>query len=240
MSGSVEQALLYATIPVLAVLVGGIAALVWTPGRSLESAIQHFTAGVVFAAVAVELLPDLTHEQSDTPVIIGFALGVAAMLAMRRFVDKLTGESEESRNPSGLVLAVAVDMLIDGLLVGISFAAGAKQGVLITMALAIELLFLSLSTSSSLVLAGATRRRTIATTVALAALTFGGAAIGTTLLAGLAGAPLVAVLAFAAAALLYLVTEELLVEAHQQPDSTVATTMFFVGFLLLLILRSLG
>ncbi len=63
------------------------------------------------------------------------------------------------------------------------------------------------------------------------------AGLGSTLFAGLSGAPLVGVLSFATAALLYLVTEELLAEAHNIPDTALATAMFFLGFLGLLVLE---
>ena len=66
-----------------------------------------------------------------------------------------------------------------------------------------------------------------------------GATVGVTLLAGLAGPELVAVLAFGVAALLYLVTEELLVEAHEVPETVLVTSIFFVGFLLLLVIALL-
>jgi len=61
-----------------------------------------------------------------------------------------------------------------------------------------------------------------------------GAGLAATVLQGLSGPPLGAVLAFGVAALLYLVTEELLVEAHEVRENTVTTAMFFVGFLVLL------
>lgn len=61
--------------------------------------------------------------------------------------------------------------------------------------------------------------------------------VGVTLLHGLLGTTLEAVLAFGAAALLYLVTEELLVEAHEVPDTPLITASFFVGFLVLFVIE---
>ena len=53
----------YAFYPVVAVLLGGVVALARTLGESMRSAIQHFTAGVIFAALATELLPEVMHKR---------------------------------------------------------------------------------------------------------------------------------------------------------------------------------
>ena len=51
---------------------------------------------------------------------------------------------------------------------------------------------------------------------------------------------LVPVVALILAALLYLVTEQLLAEAHEVKDTPLVTAMLFFGFLLPLLMRSLG
>jgi len=132
-----------------------------------------------------------------------------------------------------MAITIGIDIFIDGLLIGIGFTAGAEVGVLLTIALTIELLFLGLSVAASLSEAGIGRSRIMAITAGLGSLVLVGAVIGASALAGLSGSALVAMLALGAAALLYLVTEELLVEAHERPDTLLTTTMFFVGFLLL-------
>jgi hypothetical protein len=62
------------------ILVGGVVAVFHSPGPYGDSYIQHFAAGVVFAAVAAKLLPDL-HDEAPIWVIVGFAIGVATMWA---------------------------------------------------------------------------------------------------------------------------------------------------------------
>lgn len=53
----------------------------------MRSAIEHFTAGIVFASVASELLPELQKKADDVGLILGFGVGVGLML----LVKKLTG-----------------------------------------------------------------------------------------------------------------------------------------------------
>jgi len=240
MQANLQLILFYSALPALAMVLGGSIAVFRVPSPRVRSMVQHFAAGVVFAAVAAELLPVITREQRLAPLIVGFLCGVGTMLSAGWLVDCLAAApdpDDETRTPIGLLLGVAVDVFIDGLLVGVSFAAGPETGVLITVALTLELLFLGLATSAALAKTGKTILYVGTTLLILTLLLLGGATLGGTLLAGLSGARLVAVLAFATAALLYLVTEELLVEAHDIPDTALATTMFFVGFLTLLVIE---
>ncbi|MCA9597373.1 MAG: transporter [Myxococcales bacterium] len=226
--------MLYVAIPVVAMVAGGSIAAYRPPTPRISSMIQHFAAGVVFAALGGEILPDLLHQHAMLPTAVGFSLGVALMLAVKHFTHS---DEQGAASTRSLVTAVGVDVLIDGMLVGVGFAIGEAQGVLLTIALTLEVAFLSASTAAALLRAEVQRRRVIATVTGLAALLAGGAVIGTTFLSKLTGAPFVAVLGFAAAALLYLVTEELLVEAHEVPETPLTTAVFFVGFLLLFVIE---
>ena len=53
---------IYALLPVAAIIIGGIAGLLRKPSGAFISAVLHFAAGVVFSVVAVELLPDIIKE----------------------------------------------------------------------------------------------------------------------------------------------------------------------------------
>jgi len=225
----------YVMIPVVVTIIGGIIAAYKSPGERTRITVQHFAAGVVFAAVALELLPELVTNLKVIPLIIGFSSGVALMLLVRKVSEKYEG----SGGSGGLVIASGVDVFIDGLLIGVSFDVGLKAGIIVTIALAIELLFLALSVASTLAKEGKSKSRIIIITLILSLLVLIGATIGGTLLQGIHGSGLEGIIAFAVAALLYLVTEELLVEAHKgEPDSAFSTTMFFGGFLIVLILET--
>lgn len=167
----------------------------------------------------------------------GFALGVLVMLAIRYLTHSV--EEKQGDSPIGMLVAVGVDVTLDGLLIGISFAAGAKAGRLLTFALTVELLSLGLAVASALGKSGKSRLNIISTVTLLSLLIFVGAAIGGTLLNGASDSILEIVLSFGLAALLYLVTEELLVEAHEEPETPLSTATFFGGFLLFLILGML-
>ncbi len=232
----------FALLPVATMALGAGIATLRPPGERLRSAIQHFAAGVVFSVVAVDLLPHLLRLHGDVvEVALGFALGVALMLTVERVTgahEHADPTEEEGRGSiASMLTAGGADLTLDGLLVGIAFAAGSATGILLAIALACELLSLGLAMAVALARARATPVRRIAVPTALAATTLlGGAVLGLGLLAHAPEGLLAAVLAFGSAALLFLVTEELLVEAHRAGESTWGTAMFFLGFLLFVVL----
>ena len=74
----VISAWIYTLIPAAAAIIGAAVAVNVRPGPTLVSAIQHFAAGVVFAAAAGEL-PDIAGLALGD----GAAIGVATMLLVK-------------------------------------------------------------------------------------------------------------------------------------------------------------
>ncbi|MBF0562607.1 MAG: transporter [Alphaproteobacteria bacterium] len=198
------------------------------PGPRVIGAFQHFAAGVVFAAAAGELLPELMVHESSLPILIGGGLGIVATYAIKA-IESYYGEA------SSFILSVLIDTLVDGLIIGMGFVAGAAQGFLLTFALSVEVLFLGLALTSSLS-ARFSAAAIIALSVVIGAMLPAGAWLGL-MVAGLPPAVITAGYAFGLIALLYLVTEELLVEAHTRPDTPAITALFFVGFMLVVLME---
>lgn len=238
------QLLTYALLPAVAMVAAGVYAVFRAPGPNLRSALLHFAAGVVFAVLAIEFLPVLVHDRSALATGIGFALGVAAMLAVRSLTSPAQEKEQLAQGEpvasSSLLFASGVDIAIDGLMLGIGFAAGAREGVLLTLALTFELVSLGLAIALELLQGQADRGRALRGVGGLAVLFIVSAGIGSVALKLITGDLLVGVIAFGAAALLFLVTEELLTEAHEVTESPLLTAMFFVGFLAILLLELLS
>lgn len=237
-----EQALILMAIPAGVALAGGFLAMVWAPSHPTRSLIQHFAAGVVLAALAVELLPDIAKEHAAAPVVIGaFALGSLFMYGLKLWTMRLeAGGAHEGAGgaalSAGLLLATFIDVATDGFIIGAGFAAGGETGKILALGLSVELLFLGLALTSE-----ATRGwRIVLVTAALGLTVLGAAVLGSVLLAGASAATLAAVLSFSAAALLYLVTEELLMEAHAVEEKPFSTLVLFGGFLVFWAIQLLG
>lgn len=232
--------LLFAVAPVVLLLLGGIRVLWKKPSIPLQSTILHFSAGVVFSVVAVELLPDMIRIHNTVAIVVGFTMGIVAMLMVKWFAGRLEAKLEGKRQrgllPLGMLTAVGIDLLLDGILLGIGFAAGAKEGILLALALAIECLSLGLAVGTSLINQTTTKRKLVAILIVLGFVFLAGTVVGFFILHNTGENILELVLSFGSAALLFLVTEELLVEAHRQKDSPFYTGAFFAGFLLFMIL----
>ncbi|QCI80490.1 transporter [Hankyongella ginsenosidimutans] len=224
-------ALGYTVIPVIAVLFGAIVTVWRPPGPRLTSAIQHLAAGVVFAAAAAEILPQVMHERSPAATLIGGTAGMLVMLGLKSLEDRLRG-------PIALIGAIGTDLLIDGLVLGLAFIAGEKAGLLLTIALTLEVLFLGVTVTDELGETIRSKARIVAIAVALALLMPLGA-VAALPIAAFPPHVVTGFLSFGLIALLYLVTEELLVEAHEKPDTPLISAMFFVGFLALLLIEEM-
>lgn len=229
------ESLLYVLVPSLASLGGGLVGVFGRIGARAPAAIQLFTGGVIFAAVAGELLPQLSGQR---PAIVaaGFAAGVAAMLGLKLATARVEAR-RAGEGSLGLVLALATDTFVDGMLLGVAVAAGAEQGFVLAVALTLEAVFLNLSATTAAGAAGASRGRVTLTAAGIALLLAASAAAGVVVFGALPGGLFHAFVAFGVAALLYSVVEELVVEAHEEGEPPLVAAMFFLGFLVVLLLE---
>lgn len=234
-----SEVFLYALIPVISILIGGMTGLFQKPSGAFRSSVLHFAAGVVFSVVAVELLPDVIKEHKPVEVGLGFGLGIATMLLIKYFAEKYESKSKKNSNttalPMGLLVALGMDMVIDGLLLGVGFAAGNTEGILLSVALAFEVYSLGLAVVLACSKSNISKQKNLFILFILGLAFFVGSVLGITLLSSLSQEMLELVLSFGLAALLFLVTEELLIEAHEEKETLLQTSMFFVGFLIFLL-----
>lgn len=228
-------------IPALVALGGGVMASVWSPGHQTRSLIQHFAAGVVLAALAVELLPEIGREHAPGWVLAGsFALGSLFMYGLKLWTMRIEHQASlagaAAGLSAGLLVATFVDVATDGFIIGAGFAAGGETGTILALGLSVELLFLGLALTSEAT--AGWRIVTISGALGGTVLTF--SLLGNLLLSGASHAVIGGALAFSAAALLYLVTEELLMEAHEVEEKPVSTLVLFGGFLAFWSIQLLG
>lgn len=223
--------LLAMVIPAIVVTLGGLLAVFWNPSHQMRSLIQHFAAGVVLAALAVEVLPEISREHAPVWVIIGaFAFGGLMMYGMKLWSIRLEEKTEHLGDNAfnyGLIAATFIDVAVDGFIIGAGFAAGGNTGFILALGLSVELLFLGLSLVSNTIKGW----RVVVMTAALAGVVLTCTLLGNYLLSGASTSLISAILAFGVAALLYLVTDELLVEAHTIEEKPSSTLWLFAGFL---------
>jgi ZIP family zinc transporter len=235
---SSQPILAYIMFATAAGILGGVLALLWSPGVTARSAIQHFAAGVVIAAVASELIPEVERIGTALGILGGFAAGGLTMIGVKWLVLKFEkAEKSKHKLPIGLTAAAAVDTLVDGAIISAGFSTGQQLGALLALALAIELFFLTLSVGSEFHKNKSQRWHGLAATTGIALMLLLGAVGAFFFLRGVSESTVAIFLSFGAAALIYLVTEELLVESIEAEESLFSTAMLFAGFLVLLALK---
>ncbi|MEO5679378.1 MAG: hypothetical protein ABIS47_06895 [Acidimicrobiales bacterium] len=131
------QLLELVSAPITAAGLGSLAAAYRPPGPWLRSAMQHFAAGLVFSAAAVELIPDLVRQHNQTGIVIGFALGIGAMAALRTLSQQ--AEARGGNASVSLLALIGLDIFIDGLLLGVAFSEESRQGIILAVALTVEI-----------------------------------------------------------------------------------------------------
>lgn len=233
---------MYALVPFVTFIFGGLIAHIRQPSNTWHSIIQHFAAGVVFAVVAVDMLPEISKSHQAFEVSVGFSFGVLLMLIIRTYAEKIEekqAHTQQTGLPIAMLGAVGVDVIVDGFLIGVSFAANEQAGQFLTIALGLEMFSLGLALAISLGQSVIKRTNVMLIITALAAIVVASAMASHAMIHYLPASSIPFLLAFGLAALLYLVTEELLHEAHQLPDNAYITATFFIGFLIFLVLSML-
>ncbi len=207
----------------------------------IRSAVQHFAAGAVLAAIAANVIPEVERIGTFAGITGGFVAGGLVMIGLKWVVVRFEhGDKRGSKVPLGLAAAAAVGTVIDGAITSAGFSTNQQLGSLLAVALALELLFLTLSVGVEFREGKFNWWQTFAVTGGIASLFLIGAFAAAFLLADAPETTLAVVLSFGAAALIYLIAEELLVETIEQEKSLFPTATLFAGFLTLLALKLLG
>ena len=226
---SIFQITLFTLIPAAAALIGGSIGSLRIPRKNFVSALQHFVAGVLIAAVATELLPKILGEKNHLTIAIGFVIGVIAMLLIEAWAHRLM-----QKKGAGLITGACIDLFVDGLLIGVSFLAGLRSGLVIALSLSFCAFFLSMTVMTTLKGRGISRLLPLLLIAAMLPL---GGFIGGAVVSKLPHIILLETISFGVAALLYLGIEELLGEAHKREDNVWISATFFLGFFVVFIFQ---
>ncbi len=245
-------------IPFVGTVIGASTAL-FVGKKSAQSThriLLGFASGVMVAASVWSLLIPAMEESAAmgnlawVPAVVGFMLGIFAMLALDTFIPHLHADSDTPEGPktklgqsSMLVLAVTLHNIPEGMAVGV-VAAGALTGdvglslgggLALAIGLAIQNIPEGAIISLPLRTSGLSRGRAFGYG-ALSGIVEPIAAILTILCVEYISGALPYVLAFAAGAMIYVVVEELIPQSQDGGHSNIPTITFAIGFALMMIL----
>lgn len=225
MTGAWQVSVGYAAIGGGSVIAGAAVATRMGVTPRARSLVQHAAAGTVLAGLVIDVLAKLVHRPGQLwATAVGMLLGLAGMLAIRQFLG-----GEGGAGPGSLVATVLTDVLVDGVLIGLSAALGSGTGLLFAVALAPEMGLLGVTAADSLT--GRWRTgRVLAAALGIGLGITAAGALGWFIAQG--GAALATgVLGLGASVIIYLIMEELLREAHETDAGPWEVAVLFGCFL---------
>jgi ZIP family zinc transporter len=227
-----ETALLFALFPIAGIAGGGLLAE-WIPlSRETLSYALHAAAGVLFAVVGLELMPQALSGKTPWIPIVAFALGGVFFVAMDRVTDAVerrTGEGQPS-TPWMLYIGITIDLLSDGIMLGAG--AGASRHLAFLLAISqlpanVPAVFAVGSTLRGLDMP---RRARLTFDAALVLPVLIGTAAGYWAVGGRAHTVTFSVLAFTAGVLTTVVVEEMIPRAHRRGEVRNEALALIAGF----------
>jgi zinc transporter, ZIP family len=154
-----------AMIAAVPIFLGAVAAeLVDLPHQVVSAALQ-FAAGTLTAIVAFTLMPPAL--QTGPPVLVSLAMfaGGCIFLAMESLAAQRESRQPETKAPRpalGLFLGVLIDMVIDGVAIGVGSTLTLGTGVLLALGMAVStapLAFVTIATAKHQAVPPRQRRR---------------------------------------------------------------------------------
>lgn len=230
--------LLFALIPAVGNIGGGLfAELVAVSERNLSLAL-HGAAGVVLAVVAIELMPKaLAIEQAWIALVALFA-GAVAFLALDSVIHLVQARVRPSATTGEasvwtIYFGVGIDLFIDGILIGTGSTIALSLGLLLAIAQVPADIPEGFATIAGFRSRGLPKRTRLLLAFSSVIPILFGATIGYWAVRGRSEVAQFALLTFAAGMLMTLVVEEMVPEAHrEETEARFASLIFMAGFVL--------
>jgi zinc transporter, ZIP family len=210
--------------------------------RVVVATVMAFGSGVLFSALAFDLVDDAERSGGLTATLIGLATGAAAYVAAnvalsrrgaaRRKSDGDEQMSEQDRAGSGT--AIAVGALLDGvpesIVLGLSLLGGGGVGVPVLAAIAISNLPEGLSSSAGMKRKGRSARYVFGVWTSIAAASGVAGLVGCLTLDGASDATISVITALAAGAILTMIADTMIPEAFARTQvwTGLITTLGFI------------
>lgn len=164
----VPEVLLFATLPTIGIVIGSlIAEGVRTP-KWLVGASLHATAGIAIALVSINVMPRVLGTTPMWLIVIGFLTGACVSVLIASIWGAFRFRPQTGSIGAWMVfLAVATDLISDGLMVGSGSAVGAQLGFLFAATQSIANIPGGFAATANLRDDGVPRARRLALSIAL-------------------------------------------------------------------------
>lgn len=200
------------------------------PHRVVSAALQ-FAAGVITALVAFSLMSPALYKGATPLIILAFFLGGVLFVAIEfislRFLP--SGAADQRAASPGFYIGILVDLLVDGVVIGIGATLTLATGLLLALGMAIStapLAFVATATAKRQGIAAHTRQRLAYLFIAAI---MGGAMLGYGVLRNQPVDVRLTLIALASGFLTTTVTQSMIPEANREGEPGFAGILYVGG-----------
>lgn len=201
------------------------------PHRVVSAALQ-FAAGIITALVAFTLMPPAVRNGPPTAIVIAFFIG-GALYVIFEYVSaqKMAQKPSTEDSPAslGLYVGILIDLVIDGMVIGVGSTLTLSTGLLLALGLAVStmpLAFVTIATAKRQGVSPQIRRM-------LSFLFIGcimvGAIVGYTIFRNQSLEVRMVLVALASGFLITTVTQSMIPEANREGEPSFAGILFIGG-----------
>ena len=238
MSSGILMVLGLALLPALGNFAGGLLSEWLRPSQQTLNRALHAAAGIIIAVIAVEVMPEALRGASMWLLALSFLLGGGAYLLMEAGIERWQ-RSKESGAGAGawmVYVAVATDLLGDGLLIGAGSAVSSKMALLLALGQVLADIPEGFAVIANFRDKGVSRTKRLMLSASFALPVVGAAVLAYFALRGQSESIKMAALVFVAGLYALAAVEDMLREAHESAeDSRWSAVSFLAGFALFLV-----
>ena len=200
------------------------------PHRVVSAALQ-FAAGVITALVAFSLMPPALYKGTTPLIILAFFLGGVLFVAIEtislRFLP--SGAEDDTSASPGFYIGILVDLLVDGVVIGIGATLTLATGLLLALGMAISTAPLAFVATATAKRQGIAERQRKQLAYLFIVAVIGGAALGYLVLREQPLETRVFLIALASGFLVTTVTQSMIPEANREGEPGFAGILYMGG-----------
>jgi len=201
--------------------------------HQVVSAAMQFAAGIITALVAITLMPPVVRNGPATGVVIGFFVG-GALYVIMEYVSAVKLAARPATEGGGvtslgLYIGILVDLVIDGVVIGIGSTLTLSTGVLLALGLAVSTLPLAFVTIATAKRQGVSRETRRLLSYLFVICLVGGALLGYLLLRNQSLEFRLILIALASGFLITTVTQSMIPEANREGEPSFAGILYIGG-----------
>ncbi len=225
--------LVIASVAALLTFLGAPAAERFDVPHQVLSAALQFAAGIITAMVAFSLMPPVARDGPLPFVVLAFFIGGALFVWVEYYAAQRQAKDDPAaeRPPGsfGFYFGVLLDLVVDGVVIGVGSALSLATGLLLALGMAISTVPLAFVTIATAKRQGMAKERRRLLAYSFFGCIVGGAILGYGLLRNQTEAVQLTLLALASGFLITMVTQSIIPEANREGEPSFAGVLFVVG-----------